>query len=283
MISNDFLSATYRLFDGSEIEVLEWSFDTAFGATTIPAWADELLTFYSSNNRLLGHLVGASVFSGNWNTHQQSAWLEEFSYKCKAYNYMQISDHYGFSSAGNFLFNSPLSFPQSKDILGIASKRLQSLSQISGARFGIENLAFAFSKKDALQQCSFISALLERIDGFMLLDLHNLYCQMINFNFSAEELLELYPLERITELHLSGGSWSEYIEDQKTVQIRRDTHDDRLPEKVLELLPLALSKCPNLQFVIFERLSDTIKTPKDASDFREDFLKIKNMVNQYAS
>ncbi len=91
-----------------------------------------------------------------------------------------------------------------------------------------------------------------------------------------------YSLERVSELHISGGSWSEYTNKTSVSRIRRDTHDEKVPVEVLDLLPLVLARCPNLRYVIFERLAETIKGAEDAEEFRKDYIKIKETVNQHA-
>jgi uncharacterized protein len=85
----------------------------------------------------------------------------------------------------------------------------------------------------------------------------------------------MYPLTRVNELHVSGGSWSNFKSNKN---IRRDTHDDAVPEEVFELIPLALEKCPNVKAVILERLGGTFKDEEDMLVYRRDYRRIKQMV-----
>lgn len=87
-----------------------------------------------------------------------------------------------------------------------------------------------------------------------------------------------YPLERVQELHLSGGSWSVAEGRRGVDRIRRDTHDGAVPEEVFDLLKIALRRCSNIKAVIFERLGDTLTREQDINDFREDFRRIKQIV-----
>ncbi len=70
---------------------------------------------------------------------------------------------------------------------------------------GIENLAFAFGKTDALAQASFVAELCERTGAFILLDVHNIHCQAENFGLDPLELAARYGLERVREIHIAGG------------------------------------------------------------------------------
>jgi hypothetical protein len=140
---------------------------------------------------------------------------------------------------------------------------------------GIENLALAFSRQDVEDQGRFIDALLREVDGYLLLDLHNIYCQSENFGVPVIDLVKTYPLGRVLEIHVSGGSWSEH----GGAKVRRDTHDGRAPEAVFEALPAVLPLCPKARFVIFEKLPGSFQDSADAAGFREDYLRMKSQVN----
>jgi uncharacterized protein len=66
MPDSDFLGAAQPLFEAGRVEVLEWSFDMGWGRSDFPAWADELLQFYSDRQALVGHGVSFSLLSATW-------------------------------------------------------------------------------------------------------------------------------------------------------------------------------------------------------------------------
>ena len=110
------------------------------------------------------------------------------------------------------------------------------------------------------------------MNGFIILDLHNVFCQVKNFDVSFQEILEMYPLDRVREIHISGGSWdtSEIIPSK---QIRRDTHDDAVPEEVFDFLKTALTKCINAKYVVMEQLGTGLETEESRMQFQSDFWK----------
>jgi uncharacterized protein (UPF0276 family) len=57
---------------------------------------------------------------------------------------------------------------------------------------GLENLALAMGPADAADQGPFLAAVLERLgdQGVLLLDLHNLHCQIVNFSLSAHDAIK---------------------------------------------------------------------------------------------
>jgi uncharacterized protein (UPF0276 family) len=275
MLEDDFRRAALPLFEGGDVEVLEWSFDVGWGNQGMPAWSLDLVDFYGRQGRLLGHGVTYSALSGHWTARQQQ-WLDRLDTECRRRSYRHISEHFGFMTAGDFHRSAPLPVPRTEGALRIGQDRLQRLAETAQVPVGLENLAFAFGTRDVAEQGQFLEQLLAPVDGFLLLDLHNIYCQMCNFDVPADELLAGYPLQRVRELHVSGGSYSESsVTDGHLV--RRDTHDDAVPQPAFELVELALGLCPQVEAVILERLGGTISAGDDAQ-FRADFHRLVKTV-----
>ena len=267
-----FFHATRPLFEENLVEVVEWSFDMGWGQQS-PEWLSKLLLEYSKRNHLLGHGVSYSPLDASC-TPRQEVWLHHLREELCKYRYRHLSEHFAFMGGGNFHIGAPLPVPLTDEAVAIGQNRLVELKAASGLDIGLENLGFAFSPEDVANQGEFLRRMLEPVDGFLLLDLHNLYCQLCNFDVTPEELLESYPLERVKEIHVSGGSWSE---GQSGAVIRRDTHDESVPDEVFRLVSLAIPRCPNLEFVIFERLGNTIQ-PDDYDQLREDFHRLRACV-----
>ncbi len=274
MLDDDFARAGYPLFEAGEIEILEWSFDVGWPPATVPRWAEELLAFYSSQGRLLGHGVSYSALSAGTDK-QQTIWLRLLQQELATRSYRHISEHFGFSSTSNFHQSAPLPVPLNDETLRIGHDGLRRLRDVAQMPIGLENLAFAFSVRDVVEQGRFLDELLEPIDGFVLLDLHNLYCQAMNFDRTFDELIAGYPLRRVRELHVAGGSWSA---GPSGAQVRRDTHDGEVPDELFHWLPEVLERCPNVEAVILERMGGTLRST-DAEPFRREFLRLKEVVH----
>ena len=60
------LLASLPLFEQEKIEAIEWSFDALFKLEQIPPWFADLVSEFGRNNRLIGHGVYFSPFSGKW-------------------------------------------------------------------------------------------------------------------------------------------------------------------------------------------------------------------------
>jgi len=288
MLEPDFRAAILPLLEAGQVDALEWSFDIGWGWDQLPPGIDELIDFFSDNQRLLGHGVTFSPLSGQWK-NRQDQWLENLREEVARRNYNHVTEHFGFMTAGDFHQSAPLPVPRDQRTITLGQQRMEMLAQAAGVPVGLENLAFAFGPRDVAEQGGFLEELLRPVDGFLLLDLHNLYCQSHNFNIAGPSLMESYPLDRVRELHVSGGSWSDSTLEPEAGPIRRDTHDDAVPQDVFILLEHALKACPNIQYVTMERLGQTIT--EDASDepsdeqadtsaerFRADYRRMRSIV-----
>ena len=279
---DDFRSAALPLFEADQVEILEYSFDTGWSGE--PDWLAELVNYYSESRRLLGHGVQFSALSGMAHPLQDQ-WLDNLRREVARRNYTDISEHFGFMTTASFHDSAPLPVPRSRRALELGRARLAQLRAIAGVPVGLENLAFAFGPHDVREQGAFLAELLAPAagsdgsgdDGFLLLDLHNIYCQMYNFDVRADALLDLYPLQRVRELHVSGGSWSQF----EFGKFRRDTHDGDVPEEVYDLVTIALERCPHVEAVIFERLGGTLPTEAQRNAFRDDYRRLRELVRSY--
>lgn len=280
MVEQDFLAASYPLFEAGEVDVVEFSMDTGWTPESRPTWMQELLEFFSGQERLLGHGVLYSACSARPGPLHEK-WLSQMRDVVKTLKFQHVSEHFGFCTGGEYLDTAPMPVPLTDAAVNATVDNLRRLKEVVQVQVGLENLALAFGRRDVLDQGKFLSRVLSALDGFILLDLHNLYCQMYNFQLSANEILDLYPLELVREIHIAGGSFSRSQFTSHTV--RRDTHNGEVPEEVFEFLPIALARCPNARYVIFERLGGTLPTVDEQERMRADFRRVKSIVDKRAN
>jgi len=269
MPSEDFREATQELFAIDKVEVVEWSFDFALTGAEVDVWSAQILDRFSAKSALLGHGVNLSTLSARFSERQEK-WLAYTRSEFESRRYVHASEHFGFSEAGPIAHGAPLAVPMTAESLKRGKEMLKRYADAVQCPVGLENLAFAFCMEDVKRQGEFIDQLISAVDGFLLLDAHNIYCQVENFGVSERELLDSYPLSKVREIHLSGGSWS-FSESGARLAVRRDTHDDAVPQEVFNIATLALKLCPNIEYVILERLAYTMMEPEQQEGFREDF------------
>ncbi|SFE65770.1 multinuclear nonheme iron-dependent oxidase [Spirosoma endophyticum] len=275
-LDTNLLSACLPLFEAGSVQAIEWSFDTLYQHRQSPDWFTELLTTFSDAGCLIGHGVFFSLFRGQW-TPDQQAWLDQLKDLASTYQFNHITEHFGFMTGADFHKGAPLSIPLNASTLAIGQDRLRRIQDACGCPVGLENLAFAYSVDEVKRQSDFLNRLLEPINGFLILDLHNLYCQSQNFGMSGADLLDLYPLDRVREIHISGGSWSTSTIEPERI-IRRDTHDDSVPAEVFAWLEQAINRCPNLRYVVLEQLGPALATEQERHFFQDDFRRMDQLV-----
>ncbi len=274
-LDQNMLLASLPLFEGEKVEALEWSFDTLYKNRNIPSWFVQLLETFSHQKRLIGHGVYFSLFSGRW-TEAQQKWLDHLEKMSNHFRFDHITEHFGFMTGEDFHKGAPMNIPFTNSTLQIGIDRLKRMYQACQCPVGLENLAFSYTLDEVKKHGAFLSSLIEPVNGFIILDLHNVFCQMKNFNIT-EDILDYYPLDSVREIHISGGSWktSGIIPSR---EIRRDTHDDSVPNEVFELLRSTLPKCKNLKYVVLEQLGSGLETEESRKKFQDDFYTMDHIV-----
>ncbi|QRR00901.1 multinuclear nonheme iron-dependent oxidase [Dyadobacter sandarakinus] len=274
------LRASLPLFEQEKVEAIEWSFDTLFRVEEVPAWFTNLVSEFSNHHRLIGHGVYFSLFSGKW-APEQHDWLIKLRQLSREFHFDHITEHFGFMTGEDFHKGAPISIPFTSTTLALGKDRLRRIQDACQCPVGLENLAFSYSLEEVRKHGDFLGRLVESVNGFIILDLHNVYCQVHNFNIPFDMLIELYPLDRVREIHISGGSWDETLAGPGK-PVRRDTHDDYVPEVVFDFLNKAIPKCPNLKYVVLEQMGTALSTPADQLAFQSDFLRMDNIVKSWA-
>jgi uncharacterized protein (UPF0276 family) len=279
-----FRAAAGPLFEEELVDALEWDVDETWGfdggeeLRRLPQWVDQLLDLYSESNSLYGHGVWFSMLSARWEKRQER-WLENLRSECRRRQYRHLSEHFGFLSAGHFSRGTVFPVPHTPAAVRIGRDRLGRISDASGGlHVGLENTAVALCTADAENQGAFLDELLAPLDGFLLFDLHNVWTQCRNLGLSAEALLPRYPLERVREIHVSGGSWYQPSTDPGKGPFRLDSHDGPVPDEAFALVPIALRHCPNVEVVIFEQRGANLSRPEDVASYQSEFRRLRSIV-----
>jgi uncharacterized protein len=148
----------------------------------------------------------------------------------------------------------PLPLPPTEEAARLVAVRAAAIQNRYGVPFLLENAAYYLPDLPADPEIGDEFGLMDRIEALCgcgrLLDLHNLYCNALNFGFDPKAALERVSLDRVLEIHVAGGSWCEGF--------YMDGHDGRVPGPVWELLELTLSRAPRIAGVVFEILEEYV-------------------------
>jgi uncharacterized protein (UPF0276 family) len=127
---------------------------------------------------------------------------------------------------------------------------------VVGSPAVLENIATLIEPPDSsLSEPEWVTAILAGSASPLLLDLHNLYANAVNFGHDPLEFLRRFPLDRVQVVHLSGGHWIELEPNEFGLESRRllDDHVHDVPEAVYSLLTELGSRCRQPLTVILER------------------------------
>lgn len=86
--------------------------------------------------------------------------------------------------------------------------------------------------------------------GELLLDIHNLHANAVNFGFDAHAALGRLPLARVRIVHVAGGQWIAARGGERRLL---DDHRHDVPEPVFDLLADLAGRTPRPLTVILER------------------------------
>ncbi|WP_257448967.1 DUF692 domain-containing protein [Archangium lipolyticum] len=274
-----FREAVRPLFAEGLVAALEWDIDDSWGFSTraLPGWTERMLDLYAEEGALYGHGVWLSVLTAAWQPRQE-AWIERLAQECRRRRYRHVSEHFGFTAAGPFTRSTMLPLPYCTAAVDIGRDRLERLRAATGGPVGLEVLANTLAPVDALHQGPFLDAVLTPTEGFLVLDVHNVWTQAVNTGLPPELLLETYPLECVREIHLSGGSWGRALGAGDSRPVRLDSHDGPLLSPVLSLLRRALALCPHCEVVIVERRSETLESEEVRAGWRAQYRAVVQLV-----
>jgi uncharacterized protein (UPF0276 family) len=146
-----------------------------------------------------------------------------------------ISDHLCWSSFGGHTGHDLWPLPFTEEALDHVARRVERVQERLGRRILVENVSSYLQwKASGLTEWEFLSALCERADCGLLLDVNNVYVSAHNHGFSADQFLRGIPVDRVGQFHLAGHS------DQGTHLL--DTHDHPVCAPVWELYRAAVER-----------------------------------------
>jgi len=268
----DLRAASLPLFEDELVDALEWPVDMGFGG--VPDWCEALLGFYGDEDRLVAHGVELSLLTVGQATRRER-WLAGVEEAFSQYRFAHLSEHLGIMTAGALIGGTPVPHPFTQSAVAVGVRRLRELRERFDVEVGLENLALALGDHDVDVQPDFLEALLDPVDGFLVLDLHNLLCQAENFGRDPHGLLRAYPLHRVRQIHLAGGT---HFTPRAGAPFRRDDHERPVPEACLSLLQDALSRCPDLRWVFVEHADNALRDAAEVEAFRATYARVRAIV-----
>jgi len=207
--------------------------------------------------RFVAHGVGWSPGSASDRDGRRARWLDAITRTHDAFCFDWYSDHLGATVWDGQELVLPLAVPMDAEAAQRSRAHLQQLQSVV-PDVGLENTAAYFLFGEPLDEPAFLRDVLAGERLHLVLDLHNVYTMALNMGFDATDYIDRLPLERVVEMHVSGGSASDPAWMPDGSVLRLDSHDSAVPEAVFDLLVATLPRCPNLRGVTLERMEGTV-------------------------
>ena len=210
----------------------------------------ELLTEldrHAPDTPLTYHGIGLSIGSvDGWNDDylrlldQLLAWREPLWH----------SEHLGFTHVdGAFLGTMP-ALPTTEESLALVIERSRDMRSRYGREFLLEHVASPLERPADRTLAAYLNTLAAETGSRLLLDLHNLECDVDNGYLRLDEFVDELDWRAVGEIHLAGGVWHDGW--------HLDVHTGLVADSTLGLLRTALDRAPNLDLVVYEVLASAV-------------------------
>lgn len=139
-----------------------------------------------------------------------------------------VSDHLCWGRLPGAHYHDLLPLPYTKEVVDYVAERARIVQDYLELPFALENLSsYVGYKSDEMSEWDFYSAIVEKADIHMMLDVNNIYVSSRNHGFDPKTYLDNIPVDRVLQIHLAGHTdYDAYV---------LDTHDDFVRDEVWAL------------------------------------------------
>jgi len=146
-----------------------------------------------------------------------------------------FSDHLCWTGVDGINLHDLMPLPYTEEAIQHVADRISRVQDFMGRQMLLENVSSYLSYGESvMSEWEFLSAVAERADCLILLDINNIYVSAFNHNFDARDYLYAVPTERVYQFHLAGHSRQD--------NIIIDTHDHPIADPVYQLYALAVQR-----------------------------------------
>jgi uncharacterized protein (UPF0276 family) len=164
-----------------------------------------------------------------------TAYLDELAALAAEIEPAIISDHLCWGSHGGRYAHDLLPLPFTEEALAHTVERVRRVQDRLARRILVENVSsYVRFAQSSLTEPEFLTALAERADCGLLLDVNNVFVSAHNHGFDARAFLDAIPVERVGQFHLAGHS--------ELGALLLDTHDHPVREEVWALYRHAVAR-----------------------------------------
>lgn len=139
-----------------------------------------------------------------------------------------LSDHLSWGRLEGAHYHDLLPLPYTQEMIDLVAERAHIVQDFLEIPFALENLSsYLAFHADQMSEWEFYSAVVEKADIYMMLDVNNIYVSSRNHFFDPYDYIRNIPLERVLQIHIAGHSdHGDYV---------LDTHDHPVRDEVWQL------------------------------------------------
>jgi uncharacterized protein (UPF0276 family) len=161
------------------------------------------------------------------------------------------SEHLAFVRSGDVEIGHLAAAPRTKATIDATASNLARAADVIGSRPLVENIATLMEPPASeCAEAQWVSGVVASADCDLLLDLHNVHANSVNFGFDAIAYIDSLDPNRIGAIHLAGGSW---IDAGNAERRYLDDHLHDVPDPVYDLLVEVAARVRRPLTVILER------------------------------
>jgi hypothetical protein len=176
--------------------------------------------------------------------------LDQMARLCDEVRPVSWSEHLAFVRGGGVEIGHLAAPPRSAATVDGAILNLRRARSIVGVAPQVENVATLIDPPGSdRDEATWVSEIVRQSESDLLLDLHNLHANSINFQFDPVDYLARIPADRIGAIHVAGGKWTGRADARRLL----DDHLHDVPDPVYQLLEEVGARVPNPLTVVLER------------------------------
>ena len=154
------------------------------------------------------------------------------------------SEHIAWTRADGVEIGHLTPLPFTREALDVLCRNVAAVQHHTDVPLILENITQVVAFGGEMTEAEFLTELAARTGCGLLLDVTNLYTNAVNFGYDLDAFLDHAPLERVVQLHFTGGHWQG--------DFLVDSHSAPTPPEVWDLMAAVLARAP-VKGVILER------------------------------
>jgi uncharacterized protein (UPF0276 family) len=172
---------------------------------------------------------------------------------CEEVRPISWSEHLAFVRGGRIEIGHLAAPPRSDETIAGTLKNLSLAHTIVGVAPQVENIATLIDPPlSRYDEATWVSEIISNSQSDLLLDLHNLHANALNFGFDPIDFISRIPAGRVRGIHLAGGKWV----GKANVRRVLDDHLHDVPDPVYVLLEEVAARTESGLTIILERDGD---------------------------